>query len=114
MECFFNKIKAFCRVDTRYDKFVFSFLPEQIDMTNIDRLRDYKTRLQEIIQQNPEEKLTYILVSESGPDHDKRFLTEARLNSNVIGKGEGKSKKQAEQNAAKQALELMGYETGKE
>lgn len=95
-------------------KLVLSFLPEQIDMTNIDRLRDYKTRLQEIIQQNPEEKLTYVLVSESGPDHDKQFVSEARLNSNVIGKGEGKSKKQAEQNAAKQALELMGYETGKE
>ena len=50
-----------------------------------------------------------MLVSESGPDHDKMFEAEVHLNSNVIGTGSGKSKKQAEQNAAKQALELMGY-----
>ena len=63
---------------------------------------------QEIIQQNPEEKLTYVLVEESGPDHDKRFSVEVHLNSNVIGRGTGRSKKNAEQLAAKEALELMG------
>ena len=65
--------------------------------------------LQEIIQQNAEEKLTYVLVGESGPDHNKHFTVEVHLNSNVIGKGGGRSKKEAEQNAAKEALELMGY-----
>ena len=50
------------------------------------------------------------MVGEEGPDHDKNFTVEVRLNSNVIGKGEGHSKKQAEQGAAKQALELMGLE----
>lgn len=70
--------------------------------------KDYKTILQEIIQQNPEEKLTYVLVEESGPDHDKRFSVEVHLNSNVIGRGTGRSKKNAEQLAAKEALELMG------
>lgn len=69
---------------------------------------DYKTVLQEIIQKNPDEHLTYVLVGESGPDHDKRFEVEVRLNSNVIGYGKGKSKKNAEQQAARQALELMG------
>lgn len=69
---------------------------------------DYKTELQEIIQKNPEESVSYILISESGPDHDKVFNVEVRLNSNVIGSGSGKSKKQAEQMAAKQALQLMG------
>ena len=54
------------------------------------------------------EKLTYCLVEEKGPDHDKRFVVEVRLNSNVIGKGEGRSKKTAEQIAAKEALQLMG------
>ena len=64
--------------------------------------------MQEIIQQNPEENVSYILTGESGPDHDKIFEVEVHLNSNVIGKGVGKNKKQAEQMAAKQALELMG------
>ncbi len=90
-------------------RFVLSFLPKKIDLAQSERLQDYKTQLQEIIQQNPEEKLRYVLVGESGPDHDKRFSVEVCLNSNVIGRGSGKSKKQAEQNAAKQALELMGY-----
>lgn len=69
---------------------------------------DYKTALQEIIQKNPDEHLTYVLVGESGPDHDKRFEAEVHLNSNVIASGIGQSKKAAEQAAAKKALELMG------
>lgn len=73
-----------------------------------DVFKDYKTTLQEIIQRNPEEAVTYILTGESGPDHDKSFEVEVHLNSNVIGKGTGRSKKQAEQMAAKQALKLMG------
>ncbi len=73
-----------------------------------DSFKDYKTTLQEIIQRNPEECVSYILIDESGPDHNKLFTVEVHLNSNVIGKGSGKSKKQAEQMAARQALELMG------
>lgn len=69
---------------------------------------DYKTVLQEIIQKNKEEQVVYALAGESGPDHNKRFEVEVRLNSNVIGKGVGGSKKQAEQEAAKEALTLMG------
>lgn len=69
---------------------------------------DYKTLLQEIIQKNPEERLTYAVTGECGPDHDKKFSVEVLLNSNVIGTGVGHSKKAAEQAAAKQALELMG------
>ena len=72
--------------------------------------KDYKTVLQEIIQRNPEEFVSYFLVDEQGPDHDKVFTVEVRLNSNTIGKGKGKNKKQAEQMAAKQALLLMGEE----
>ena len=69
---------------------------------------DYKTKLQEIIQKNPEESVEYVHVGESGPDHDKRFTVEVHLNSNVIGRGVGKSKKIAEQEAAREALTLMG------
>lgn len=88
--------------------FVKKFIPKEINTDQVEKLNDYKTSLQEVIQKNPEEKVKYVLVSESGPDHDKWFESEVHLNSNIIGKGKGKSKKQAEQNAAKQALELMG------
>ena len=69
---------------------------------------DYKTQLQEVVQQNPEEKLTYVLESETGPDHDKHFVVAVHLNSNCFAHGEGRSKKQAEQHAAREALRLMG------
>ena len=69
---------------------------------------DYKTQLQEVIQQNPEERLRYELEGETGPDHDKHFQMAVYLNSNLIGRGEGHSKKAAEQAAARQALKLMG------
>lgn len=70
--------------------------------------KDYKTLLQEIIQRNPEESVNYCLIDESGPDHNKSFTVEVKLNSNTIGSGKGKSKKDAEEMAAKQALILMG------
>ncbi len=89
-------------------EFVLGFVREALSGTTGTAFRDYKTILQEIIQQNPEEQLCYVLVEQSGPDHDKRFVVEVHLNSNVIGKGEGRSKKSAEQMAAKEALELMG------
>lgn len=69
---------------------------------------DYKTKLQEIVQKNKEETLRYVLVSQTGPDHNKVFEVEVRLNSNCIGRGRGHNKKTAEQQAAKEALELMG------
>ena len=72
--------------------------------------KDFKTILQQVVQQAGGEILEYFVVDERGPDHDKRFTVEARLNSNVIGRGEGKSKRAAEQMAAKQALELFGEE----
>ena len=75
-----------------------------------EAFKDYKTELQEIIQRNPEEQLSYVLIGESGPDHDKSFTVEVHLNSNVIGVGSGHSKKNAEQAAARKALELMGVE----
>ena len=69
---------------------------------------DYKTLLQEVIQKNPDEHLSYVLAAERGPDHDKTFTVEVYLNSNCIGTGEGHSKKKAEQAAAREALALMG------
>ena len=92
-------------------KFVLQFIPEHLNPKQAKGLNDYKTTLQEIIQQNKEEKIEYVPIEETGPDHDKTFVVEVHLNSNVIGTGRGKSKKQAEQFAAKEALELMGYVT---
>lgn len=69
---------------------------------------DHKTELQQIIQQVEGERLEYVLVSESGPDHNKIFEIEARLNSNVLGRGKASSKRKAEQLAAKEALTLFG------
>ena len=87
--------------------YILRFLPEQFDRPS-EAFHDYKTVLQEVIQQNPEEHIEYVLVSAEGPDHAKVFEVEVRLNSNVIGKGAGRSKKIAEQMAAKEALLLMG------
>lgn len=70
--------------------------------------RDYKTELQQLIQQAEGDYLEYETVGESGPDHKKTFWVEARLNSNVIGRGSGRTKREAEQNAARGALELFG------
>lgn len=91
-------------------KHVMNFVLRELKQTDDEIFKDYKTALQEIIQRNPEEAVTYILTGESGPDHNKVFEVEVHLNSNVIGKGSGSSKKRAEQMAAKQALILMGEE----
>ena len=68
---------------------------------------DYKTALQELIQQKKNQTLSYALVGESGPDHDKRFEVEVSLNGRVIGTGTGSSMKRAEQMAAQSALENL-------
>ncbi len=90
-------------------KHILNFVIPEIKNTKQKKIKDYKTTLQEIIQKNPGEQLEYVLVNESGPDHNKHFVVEVHLNSNVIGKGGGRSKKEAEQQAAREALELMGY-----
>ena len=89
-------------------KFVLRFIKNAI--ITKPKFHDYKTALQEIIQKNHDEHISYVLVGESGPDHDKSFEVEVHLNSNIIGSGKGRSKKTAEQEAAKSALQLMGIE----
>ena len=68
---------------------------------------DYKTALQELVQQKKDQVLSYALVGESGPDHDKKFQVEVSLNGKVVGSGIGSSKKRAEQAAAQSALETL-------
>lgn len=83
-------------------------IPEIKQFVENGKNKDYKTLLQQIVQQERGEILEYVLVGEEGPDHAKIFTVEARLNSNVIGHGKGKSKREAEQMAAKEALVLFG------
>ena len=90
--------------------FVLRFVEKEANNQRKRHFKDYKTTLQEIVQQNPEEKLEYVLTGESGPDHSKQFVVEVHLNSNIIGTGRGRSKKEAEQQAAREALKLMGYD----
>lgn len=90
--------------------FLLPFLEKELSNQKQIKFNDYKTTLQEIIQQNPEEHLEYVLAGETGPDHNKQFKVEVHLNSNVVGEGCGRSKKEAEQQAAHQALKLMGYD----
>ncbi len=91
-------------------KHVMRFVLPELENRDDEVFKDYKTCLQEVVQRNPEERLSYILIAESGPDHNKSFTVEVHLNSNVIGTGSGSSKKRAEQDAARQALDLMGIQ----
>ena len=68
---------------------------------------DYKTALQELVQQKKNQQLSYALVGESGPDHDKQFRVEVTLNGKVVGAGSGSSKKRAEQDAAHSAIAAL-------
>ena len=68
---------------------------------------DYKTALQELVQQKKNQTLTYVLAGEAGPDHDKVFTVDVLLNDQRVGSGTGSSKKRAEQAAAQSALEEL-------
>lgn len=68
---------------------------------------DYKTMFQELVQREKDQMIHYELVDESGPDHDKSFTVEVRLNGQVVGVGHGRSKKRAEQAAADQAIQRL-------
>ena len=90
-------------------QFLLPFICEEIE--NIRKSKgfggDPKSLLQQFVQQAEGDFLEYAVVGQSGPDHMKIFRVEARLNSNVIGRGEGRSKREAEQNAAMEALKLF-------
>ena len=89
--------------------FLMPFAANEIKLT-LERgnTKDYKSMLQQFVQQEQGDVLEYKLIKEWGPAHDRVFETEAHLNNNVIGKGIGKSKRESEQNAAKEALVLFG------
>ena len=89
-------------------KFLMPYVKDEITASSISgESIDYKTLLQQFTQQADGELPEYIELSESGPDHMKKFEVEVRLNNNIIGRGMGKTKKEAEQNAAEEACRLF-------
>ncbi len=87
-------------------KIVRQFILVEVPVTKLHNA-DYKTNLQELVQQKKNQVLSYALTGESGPDHDKQFRVEVSLNGTVVGEGIGSSKKRAEQMAAKAAIERL-------
>ena len=87
-------------------RFIEQFILVEVPVKKLHNA-DYKTALQELVQQKKNQVLSYTLVGESGPDHDKQFDVEVKLNGQVVGAGSGSSKKRAEQAAARSALEKL-------
>ena len=87
-------------------EFILRFILTDIEHKQL--FYDSKTILQEVVQADYEEPLSYTLLGEEGPDHNKHFIVEAKIGDRPIGRGEGHTKKAAEQEAAYQALLLLG------
>lgn len=102
-----ESVIAACYLDGGMDaavQFVQRFILVNVPLTRMQNV-DYKTALQERVQQKKNQVLAYKLIGESGPDHDKSFTVELTLNGKVVGVGTGSSKKRAEQDAARVAME---------
>lgn len=90
------------------DKFIIENLKDEIEQASKHvGDKDYKTVLQEKLQEGGDVKIEYEIIKESGPDHDKSFEAQVRFNGKILAKGSGKSKKGAEMQAAKKALENL-------
>ena len=104
-----ESVIAACYLDGGFgaaEAFIRSFILVDVPVKKLHNM-DYKTTLQELVQKKKNQVIAYTLVSESGPDHDKKFEVEVSLNGEVVGKGSGRSKKKAEQEAARKALETL-------
>ena len=108
----FEAILAAIYIDGGYrfaKNFALPYVSKKIaELTSVGGSEDCKTMLQQLVQQNKGDILEYVLVGEEGPAHDKSFFFEVRLNNNCIGKGSGGTKREAEQQAAREALVLFG------
>jgi ribonuclease-3 len=89
-------------------RFIHRFILTGDSMITAEQGMDYKTALQEYVQRRKDGELFYRVVGESGPDHDKVFEAEAVVNGQVVGQGNGHSKKEAEQMAARDAMKRFG------
>ena len=91
---------------TEADRFISRFILNEDSLLHQDFV-DYKTKLQEIVQAASSEHIVYEIVSSSGPDHDKCFEVCVSVGGKTLGTGTGHSRKNAEQNAAKEAIERL-------
>ena len=90
------------------EKFIINNLAQSIETaTKHVGIKDHKTVLQEILQAHGNIKIEYIIIDEKGPDHDKTFTAEVKANGKVLATGIGKTKKQAEMDAADKAIKKM-------
>ena len=104
-----ESVSAACFLDGGMEaalRFIKRFILVEVPVTKLHNA-DYKTQLQELVQQKRNQVLSYTLAGETGPDHDKQFEVEVSLNGNVVGRGKGSSKKRAEQDAARAAIENL-------
>ncbi len=88
-------------------RFVLANILQDAELGESHRSADYKTQLQELVQRRSNQVISYELLEETGPDHDKTFTFEVLINGTVSGRGSGKTKKEAEQMAARAALENL-------
>ena len=104
-----ESVIAACFLDGGMDaalRFIKRFILVEVPVTRLHNA-DYKTQLQELVQQKRNQVLSYTLAGETGPDHDKQFEVEVSLNGKVVGRGKGSSKKRAEQDSARAAIENL-------
>ena len=89
-------------------RFIMEEILKNAEISESHRTADYKTELQELVQRKSNQTISYELTGESGPDHDKTFCFTVSVNGSASGTGSGRTKKEAEQMAAKKALEVLG------
>ena len=107
----FEAVVGAIYIDSSYEearKFILHQLKDYLSLVaSGDYGKDYKTLFQEFVQRDGEQKITYVLRREEGPDHDKTFYMEVIVAGKVLGEGSGKTKKDAEQHAAHEALKRL-------
>lgn len=109
LEAIFAAVYLDCGTDiTECKRMVISLFKDEIDEASYKQKGDYKTLLQQLVEKDGASILEYVVTDESGPEHDKTFTVVAKINNNIVGEGVSKSKKNAEMNAARIALQLFG------
>lgn len=110
----FEAVVGAIYLDSSYEeaqKFILHQLKDYLQLVDSGHYeKDYKTLFQEYVQQDGPCQITYELVREEGPDHDKTFYMDVKVNGKILGQGQGKSKKDAEQHAANLALQTLQSE----
>ena len=110
-EAFLAAIYLDMDMDTTFLRvFLIGLMRDELAECERTRGGDFKTKLQQLVQQDGQEQLRYIVTAERGPDHNKTFEVDAMLGNNAVGHGVGRSKREAEQAAAHAALVLFGVE----